>query len=308
MSPARPNRARTVRKAVLPVAGLGTRFLPATKAQPKEMLPLADKPLIQYAVEEAVASGLQDIILVTGPGKNTIEQHFIADGALARMLESRGDPEAAEQVRRLGRLAEVISIEQKEPRGLGHAVGCARELVGREPFAVLLPDDIIEAKTPCLRQLLEVHAEQGGCVLATMEVRGPEIERYAAMTGEPIPGTRWGERLFRVSGLVEKPAAAEAPSTHAIIGRYVLEPEIFDFIDSTPPGRSGEIQLTDAIALYVGQPRLERGQHPVCALAFEGVYHDAGTMLSYLRTSLHFALQHPQLGPPLRDYLKSLKL
>ncbi|MGH9862572.1 MAG: UTP--glucose-1-phosphate uridylyltransferase, partial [Candidatus Acidiferrales bacterium] len=250
------NPARAVRKAVLPVAGLGTRFLPATKAQPKEMLPVADKPLIQYAVEEAVASGLEDIILVTSSGKNTIEQHFLADGELARRLEGRGDPEAAEQVRRLGRLAEVISVEQKEPRGLGHAVGCARALVGREPFAVLLPDDIIEAKTPCIRQLLEVHAQQGGCVLATLEVRGADIERYAAMIGATISGTRWGERLFRVSDLVEKPSAAEAPSSYAIIGRYVLEPEIFDFIDSTPPGRGGEIQLTDAIGLYARQ-------HPV---------------------------------------------
>ncbi|MFQ5777974.1 MAG: UTP--glucose-1-phosphate uridylyltransferase [Terriglobia bacterium] len=295
------SKPRPVRKAVLPVAGLGTRFLPATKAQPKEMLPVVDKPLIQYAVEEAVASGIEDIILVTGPGKDAIEDHFDDDAALVRLLEKRGKKEEAEVVRRVGQLAKVFSVRQKKPLGLGHAVGCARDLVGGEPFAVILPDDVIDAPVPCTRQLLEVHAAHGGCVIATEEVRGAAIERYGVMVVEPVADSQWKHRLFRVTDMVEKPKEAEAPSPYVVIGRYILEPDIFDIIDSTPPGRGGEIQLTDALLRFAREKTVH-------AFAFDGKHNDAGNKLGLLRTTIHYALKHPTLGPPLRDYLKSLKL
>lgn len=292
---------RRVRKAVLPVAGLGTRFLPASKAQPKEMFALVDKPLIQHAVEEAVASGIEDIILVTGRGKEAIEGHFAADEGLQQLLAGRGLKEEAELVRQVGRLANVISVRQERPLGLGHAIGCARERVGEEPFAVLLPDDLIDASTPCTRQLLEVYAERGGCVIAAEEVPEAEIERYGVLGVEAVADSRWPGRLFRVTQMVEKPRRAEAPSAFAVVGRYILEPEIFDLIAATPPGRGGEIQLTDALR------RCPDGC-PVYAFRFEGQRLDAGDKLGWLRASVHYALRHPELGPAFRDYLKSLKL
>ncbi|MFB3128897.1 MAG: UTP--glucose-1-phosphate uridylyltransferase, partial [Lysobacteraceae bacterium] len=244
---------KKVRKAVLPVAGLGTRFLPATKAQPKEMLPVVDKPLIQYAVEEAVASGIEDIILVTSHGKDSIEEHFNADHDLVSLLESRGKQDEAALVRRTGELANVFSVRQEEPLGLGHAVGCARDAVGDEPFVVILPDDVIDSPLPCTQQLLEVYAAHGGCIIATEEVHGPAIERYGVMAVEPAGDTRWVGRLHRVTDMVEKPKASDAPSPYVVIGRYILEPEIFDLIDSTKPGRGGEIQLTDALLAFARQ-------------------------------------------------------
>ena len=293
--------ARRVSKAVLPVAGLGTRFLPASKAQPKEMFPLVDKPLIQYAVEEAVASGIEDIILVTSRDKESIEEHFDTDEELEAFLESRGKNSEAALVRQMGRLANVISVRQKGPLGLGHAVQCARELVGEEPFVVLLPDNLIDAATPCTRQLLDVHAALGGCVLATRAVEGAEIEEYGVLGVEAIADERFPERLFRVTEMVEKPTVAQAPSRFAVIGRYVLEPEVFDLLASTPPGRGGEIQLTDALRAYARQKN-------AYAYRFEGIHHDAGTKLGYLRASVHYALRDPALGSAFRDYLKSLKL
>lgn len=298
------NRIRKVRKAVMPVAGLGSRFLPATKAQPKEMLPLVDKPLIQYAVEEAVSSGIEDIILVTSHGKDAIEEHFDTAHDLAKLLDSRGKVEEAAMVRKVGELADVISVRQKEPLGLGHAIGCARDMVGDEPFAVLLPDDVIDSPTPCIRQLLEVHAAYGGCVIATEEVRGPGIERYGVMAVEKInqpKETRWQERLFRVTDMVEKPKESEAPSPYVVIGRYVLEPDIFDIIEQTRPGRGGEIQLTDSLLAYARTKS-------VYAFAFEGKHNDAGNKPGFLRATVHYALKHPELGPSFRDYLRSLKL
>ncbi len=301
---------KKVRKAVLPVAGLGTRFLPATKAQPKEMLPVVDKPLIQYAVEEAVASGIEDIILVTSHGKDSIEEHFDADHDLVSLLEGRGKQDEAALVRRTGELAKVFSVRQKEPLGLGHAVGCARDAVGDEPFAVILPDDVIDSPLPCTQQLLEVHAAYGGCIIATEEVHGSAIERYgvmavepfrASLQGEPAGDSRWAGRLHRVTDMVEKPKASEAPSPYVVIGRYILEPEIFDLIDSTKPGRGGEIQLTDALLAFARQKA-------VYAFAFEGRHNDAGNKLGFLRATVHYALKHPELGPPFRDYLRSLKL
>ena len=301
---------KKVRKAVLPVAGLGTRFLPATKAQPKEMLPVVDKPLIQYAVEEAVASGIEDIILVTSHGKDSIEEHFDADHDLVSLLEGRGKQDEAALVQRTGELAKVFSVRQKEPLGLGHAVGCARDAVGDEPFAVILPDDVIDSPLPCTQQLLEVHAAYGGCILATEEVHGSAIERYgvmavepfrASLQGEPAGDSRWAGRLHRVTDMVEKPKASEAPSPYVVIGRYILEPEIFDLIDSTKPGRGGEIQLTDALLAFARQKA-------VYAFAFEGRHNDAGNKLGFLRATVHYALKHPELGPPFRNYLRSLKL
>jgi UTP--glucose-1-phosphate uridylyltransferase len=296
-----PGRApRRVRKAVMPVAGLGTRFLPATKAQPKEMLPLVDKPLIQYAVEEAVASGIEDIILVTSHGKDSIEEHFDHDADLVILLESRGKTKEAQIVREIGKLANVISVRQKQPLGLGHAVGCARDLVDDEPFAVILPDDIMDAATPCTRQLIDVYDAYGGCVIATEQVYGPAIETKGVMAVEPVAEKRWPDRLFRVSDMVEKPKQAEAPSPYAVVGRYILEPEIFDLIEQTPPGRGGEIQLTDALVRFAKQK-------PTYALAIEGLHFDAGTKLGFLHANVHYALKHAEYGPTFRDYLKSLK-
>lgn len=293
--------ARKVRKAVMPVAGLGTRFLPATKAQPKEMLPLVDKPLIQYSVEEAVASGIEDIILVTSHGKDSIEEHFDADHDLVLLLESRGKKEEAEMMRQLGKLANVISVRQKAPLGLGHAVGCARDLVGDEPFAVLLPDDVIDARTPCTGQLLRAYAAHGGCIIATKQVHGPAIEEKGVMAVEPAGDGGFEGRLFRVTDMVEKPKQAQAPSPYVVIGRYILEPDIFDMIETTPPGRGNEIQLTDALLRFARE-------RAVYALAFEGEHFDAGSKLGLLRAGVHYALKHPTLAPTFRDYLKSLKL
>ncbi len=288
--------ARHVRKAVIPVAGLGTRFLPATKSQPKEMLTLVDKPLIQYAVEEAVASGIEEIILVTGPGKDSIEDHFDFNPELERELLSRGKKAEAQAVRQVAQLANVVSVRQKKPLGLGHAVGCARALVGNEPFAVLLPDEVIDASVPCTRQLLDVHARLGGCVVATRRVRRSEISGYGVMKVEPVKG----KRLFRVRGLVEKPTPSRAPSPYAIVGRYILEPKIFDLIARTPPGRGGEIQLTDALARFAAA-------QPLYAVAFIGRRFDAGSKAGFLEATLHFALKHPELGRAVRSFLKNLK-
>jgi UTP--glucose-1-phosphate uridylyltransferase len=293
--------AARVRKAVLPVAGLGTRFLPASKAQPKEMFPLVDKPLIQYAVEEAVASGLEEIILVTSRDKESIEEHFDTDEELEAFLESRGKSEEAALVRQMGQLANVVSVRQKRPLGLGHAVRCARELVGEEPFVVLLPDNLIDSEVPCTRQLLEVHARTGGSVVATLALEGEGIEEHGVLAVEPVADQRFGDRLLRVTDMVEKPAAAEAPSRFVIIGRYVLEPEIFGALEATPPGRNGEIQLTDALRTCARQNRVH-------AYRFEGDHFDAGNKLGFLRASVHYALRDPALGREFRSYLKSLKL
>jgi len=293
--------ARKVRKAVMPVAGLGTRFLPATKAQPKEMLPLVDKPLIQYAVEEAVASGIEDIILVTSHGKDSIEEHFDTNRELEQLLDRRGRTAEAEAIRKIGEMANVISVRQKAPLGLGHAVGCARDLVANEPFVVILSDDVMDAATPCTRQLLEVYEAYGGCVIATEGVQGPAIETKGVMAVESMNDERWNDRLFRVTDMVEKPALAEAPSPYVVVGRYVLEPEIFQIIEETPPGRGDEIQLTDALLRFAREKA-------VYALAFEGLHFDAGNKLGFLNANVHYALKHSTLAPAFRDYLKSLKL
>jgi UTP--glucose-1-phosphate uridylyltransferase len=286
-----------VRKAVFPAAGLGTRFLPATKAQPKEMLPLVDKPIIQYVIEEAVASGLTSIIIVTGKGKNAIEDHFDVSYELERHLSQRGQTDVLEQVRAISRIS-VSYVRQGEQLGLGHAVLQARELVGDEPFAVMLGDDIIDAPVPCMRQMLNVYESYGGPVIAVQQVPLDDISAYGVIDGTPEGDSG---RLFRIKDMVEKPKAADAPSDLAIIGRYILTPDIFDELENTERGRGGEIQLTDGLR-RLKQRRTLYGYH------FEGVRHDAGNKLGFLKATVEFALKRDDLGGPFREYLKSLKL
>lgn len=290
-----------VRKAVFPAAGLGTRFLPATKAQPKEMLPLVDKPLIQYGVEEAIHSGIPNIIIVTGRGKSSIEDHFDKSFELEYLLESRGKRELLADVQSISDMMDVSYVRQKEALGLGHAVLRAKELVGPEPFAVVLSDDVIDSDVPCLRQLMDIHDYFGASVLALMEVPNDMISAYGVVDAEPVEHNGAQNRLFRIRNLVEKPKASEAPSNLAIIGRYVLTPEIFTSIESVQPGAGGEIQLTD------GLRHLLRNR-PIYGLLFEGTRYDAGDKLGFLRATVEFALKRHDLGGPFREYLKGLSL
>ncbi len=295
------NQAR-IRKAVFPAAGLGTRFLPATKAQPKEMLPLVDKPIIQYAVEEAVASGVDVIIIVTGRGKAAIEDHFDVSYELEKILEERGKSDLLKLVREISELIHVSYVRQKEALGLGHAVLMARDLVGNEPFAVLLGDDIIAAPKPCLQQMIEVYEKYGQPVVAIQEVGEESISSYGVIAGKALEHSGSDDRLYDISDLVEKPPQDKAPSNLAIIGRYILPPEIFGALEATAPGSGGEIQLTDGL-----RELLARGQK-IYGWRFEGRRHDAGDKLGFLRATVEFALERDDLGGPFREYLKSLKL
>ena len=290
-----------VRKAVFPAAGLGTRFLPATKAQPKEMLPLVDKPIIQYGVEEAIHSGIQNIIIVTGRGKSAIEDHFDVSFELEHLLETRGKKELLSIVRNVSDMINVAYIRQKEAMGLGHAVLRAMELVGEEPFAVVLADDVIDAETPCLRQLLDVYEFFGSPVLAVMEVPPENISAYGAIDGEPISHNGSRDRVYRIRDLVEKPKASEAPSNLAIIGRYVLIPEIFQSLLAIEPGAGSELQLTDALRHLLRT-------RPIYAYRFEGTRYDSGDKLGFLKATVEFALRRHDLGGPFREYLKNLQL
>ncbi|MGA3016011.1 MAG: UTP--glucose-1-phosphate uridylyltransferase GalU [Bryobacteraceae bacterium] len=290
-----------VRKAVFPAAGLGTRFLPATKAQPKEMLPIVDKPIIQYAVEEAVHSGIQNIIIVTGRGKTAIEDHFDVSFELENLLEMRGKKELLAIVRGISDMIDVSYVRQKEALGLGHAVLRASALVGQEPFAVVLADDVIEAETPCLRQLLDIYSFFGAPVLAVMEVPRESISSYGAIDAEPVAHNGTHDRVYRIRNLVEKPKAEEAPSNLAIIGRYVLTHDIFDSLQAIDPGSGGEIQLTDALKHLLRT-------RPIYAYRFEGTRYDAGDKLGFLKATVEFALRRRDLGGPFREYLKGLKL
>ena len=285
-----------VRKAVFPAAGLGTRFLPATKAQPKEMLPLVDKPMIQYVVEEAVASGLTEIIIVTGRGKRAIEDHFDAAFELEYYLQDRGKLEELAEIKTISELASVSYVRQREPLGLGHAILCARSLVGEEPFGVFLGDDLIVASVPCMRQLLGVFERYGGPVVAVERVPGDQISRYGVIRPKPLEG-----KVYEVLDLVEKPAAREAPSDLAIIGRYVLTPDLFPVLAETRPDARGEIQLTDAL-------RTLRRTRALYAVEFEGKRYDTGDKLGFLKATVEFALARPDLAEPFRAYLKTLKL
>ena len=294
-------KSSPVRKVVFPAAGLGTRFLPATKSQPKEMLSVVDKPIIQYGVEEAVASGIENIVIVTARGKSTMEDHFNVSRELEKELEARGKQRELELVRGISNLANISYVLQTEALGLGHAVGVAREIVGRQPFAVSLPDDIIHSTVPCLKQLIEVHRQWGGAVIAVMEVPRDRISAYGVIEGEPVEFDGTEDRLFRVNDVVEKPPADEAPSNLAIIGRYVFPPQIFDCLDSITPGAGGELQLTDAIKALIQS-------QPVYAYRFEGTRYDAGDKLGFLKATVEYALRHKQLGPKFGAYLKTLKL
>ena len=287
-----------VRKAVFPAAGLGTRFLPATKAQPKEMLPLVDKPIIQYGVEEAMAAGCDQIIIITGRGKTAIEDHFDVSYELEKMLEERGKLDLLAIVRQISDMIHVAYVRQKEAMGLGHAVLMARELVGNEPFAVLLADDVIDADKPCLKQMMEVFEETQSSVIATQEVNGPAISSYGVLDAKPVEG-KFNGRLHEVRNLVEKPKAEEAPSNLAIIGRYILTPAIFDTLEHTPLGTGGELQLTDGLRGLLANEK-------IYGYTFQGKRHDTGDKLGFLKATVEFAMKRPDLGKQFRDYLRSL--
>jgi UTP--glucose-1-phosphate uridylyltransferase len=292
---------KRVRKAVLPAAGLGTRFLPATKAQPKEMLPVVDKPLIQYVVEECVASGIDNIIVVTGRGKNAIEDHFDSSPELERFLESKGKKDQAQLVRSIGKDVKFSYTRQKEPLGLGHAVLAARELVGDEPFAVLLGDVIIPGANPATRQCVEVWDKTGIGAIAVEEVPREQTSLYGIVDCTPEKRGAWGGKLLRIKGMVEKPSPKDAPSNLAVTGRYVLPPEVFDCLARTKPGRGGEIQLTDALVMLTQEMGLY-------ALVYEGKSYDAGDKLGFLKATVEFGLANPEFGKDFRNYLKGLKL
>jgi UTP--glucose-1-phosphate uridylyltransferase len=286
-----------IRKAVFPAAGLGTRFLPATKAQPKEMLPLVDKPIIQYGVEEAVASGVDNIILVTGRGKNAIEDHFDRSVELETFLEARGKRDQLDEVRKISNLINFAYVRQGEPLGLGHAVLVTRELVGSEPFAVILGDDVIDADPPALRQLIDVYKQVNGPVLAVERVPRDEISSYGVIA--PDPGARLGDGVHRVLDLVEKPPVSEAPSDLAIIGRYILTPDIFPALAATKSDRTGEIQLTNGLRELLKS-------RPIYACEVKGVRHDTGNKLGFLKAVVYFALRRQDLADKFSDYLTSL--
>jgi len=290
-----------VRKAVLPAAGLGTRFLPATKAQPKEMLTVVDKPQIQYVVEECVASGIEHVIIVTGKGKNSIEDHFDYSPVLERHLEEKGKTEQAELVRDIGDMVQVSYTRQKTPLGLGHAVLVAKDLVGDEPFAVLLGDVLIPGPNPATKQLIDVYEATGTGAIAVEEVPPDKTHLYGIVDGEPAPLPPFGERLLRIRELVEKPKPDKAPSNLAITGRYVLPSAIFECLERTKPGAGGEIQLTDALRLLAKEQGL-------WALIYDGISYDAGDKLGFLKATVEIALQNKELGEPFREYLKGLKL
>jgi UTP--glucose-1-phosphate uridylyltransferase len=299
MAPEESSVGNSVRKAVFPAAGVGTRFLPATKAQPKEMLPIVDKPIIQYGVEEAVASGVANIILVTGRGKNAIEDHFDVSIELEAFLESRGKTSLVAEIRKISNLINFVYVRQGEPLGLGHAVLVTRELVNDEPFAVVLADDIIDADPPGLKQLIDVFDRVGGPVLAVERVPDSEIPSYGIVDIDPAESL--GDGVYRVRDLVEKPRREDAPSNLAIIGRYVLTPDIFPALEATAADRTGEIQLTN------GLRRLLR-QRPIYACEVRGVRHDTGNKLGFLRAVVYFALRRPDLAAPFAEYLRSLDL
>ena len=287
-----------VRKAVFPAGGQGTRFLPATKVIPKEMLALVDKPIIQYGVEEAIASGIEHIIFVTGRGKGAMEDHFDISYELDATLEKKGKTELLAVSRGVSGMARISYVRQKEPLGLGHAVLCARDLVGDEPIAVILPDDVIDAEVPCLKQMIDVFNERHGSVLATQTVEGPGISAYGVLAGSQDPVN---PRIYNCTDMVEKPKFAEAPSTQAIIGRYVLTPRVFELLATTKPGAVGEIQLTDGIKALAKEEK-------VFGYTFEGKRFDAGDKMGMLQATVEFALKRPDLGPGFREFLKGLAL
>jgi len=290
-----------IRKAVLPVAGLGTRFLPATKAQPKEMLPIVDKPLVQYAVEEVVASGVPMVIFVTGRGKNAIENHFDVSFELEQELAGRGKEHLLQEIESISELTQMAYVRQKHPRGLGHAILVSRDLVGDEPFAVLLSDDVIESDVPCLKQMMEVHERYRTSVVAIQRVERKTVSNYGIISGSLVADKEMDGRIYRIDDMVEKPEPSKAPSNLAIIGRYILTPAIFKELADTHPGAGHEIQLTDALKRLLKK-------ETIYGYLFEGKRYDAGDKLGFLKATVELALKRKDLGRPFRQYLKSLKL
>ena len=287
---------KEITKAVFPAAGLGTRFLPATKASPKEMLPLVDKPLIQYVVEEAVSSGIEEIVLVTGRGKRSIEDHFDVAFELEEELKAKGKHKILSEIQRIAELVTFCYIRQKKALGLGHAVLTAKRVIGGDPFAVLLGDDIIDAKVPALKQMIQVFQRYPSTILAIQKVPRSQTRHYGIIDGRKID-----DGVYLVKDLVEKPSPDEAPSNLAIIGRYILTPEIFTALEHTKPGKGGEIQLTDGL-------RLLMAKQPIYAYEFEGTRHDAGDKLGFLKATVEFGLKNPEFGSEFRQYLQKLRL
>lgn len=288
---------KKIRKAVIPAAGYGTRFLPATKATPKEMLPIVDKPTIQYIVEEALASGIEELLIVSGHGKRAIEDHFDSAPALEAELRKKGKTDLLQIVQETADI-NVHYIRQRYMRGLGDAILCAKTFMGDEPFAVLLGDDVVyHPERPALRQLIDVYEQTGGSVLGCQQVPDEKVSSYGIVAGEPVNG--WKEKLLRVSDMIEKPSLAEAPSHFAVLGRYIIKPEIFAIIENTKPGKGGEVQLTDALKVLA---KLDN----VYAYAFEGKRYDLGDKLGFLKATVEFALRREDLGPAFRAYLRQL--
>ena len=283
-----------VRKAVITAAGWGTRFLPITKAQPKEMLPLVNKPLIQHSVEEAINSGIEQIVVITALGKRAIEDYFDRSFELEYVLEQKGETELLEEIRELSSLADICYVRQKEQLGLGHAILTAKEIVGKEPFAVLLPDDIIDSKVPALKQMIEVYEQYKTNIIAVESIASQDTVKYGIIKPKKVSG-----HIYQVLGLIEKPEPAQAPSNLGVVGRYILTSEVFNALEVTPPGKNKEIQLTDALQLLLKKQAMY-------AYEFEGVRYDTGTPLGWLKATLAFALQHPDIGQELREYLHQL--
>lgn len=285
---------QTVKKAIIPAAGLGTRFLPATKAQPKEMLPIVDKPTLQYIVEEAVEAGITEILIVTGRNKKSIEDHFDKSVELELELERKGDAELLSMVRGISEMINIHYIRQKEPRGLGDAIYCARSFIGDEPFAVMLGDDVVDAKTPCIRQLIDAYEEYQTTILGVQRVAREETNKYGIISGKLIE-----DRIYKVKDMVEKPEPEEAPSEIAVLGRYIITPQIFEILRHLKPGKKGEIQLTDGL-------RELCGKQAMYAYAFEGRRYDVGDKLGFLEATIDFALKRPQLREDLLAYLQKI--
>lgn len=283
-----------VRKAVIPAAGLGTRFLPATKAQPKEMLPIVDKPTLQYIIEEAVATGIEEILIITGRNKKSIEDHFDKSVELELELESKGKADQLAEVRHITDMANIMYIRQKEPKGLGHAILCAKSFIGNEPFAVLLGDDIVYAKTPCLKQMVDVYDELGTSILGVQEVPHENVNKYGI-----VDGIKLSDRIYEVKGLVEKPDPEDAPSNIAILGRYIITPEIFEILENTKPGKNGEIQLTDALKELAQVQKMH-------AYNFEGKRYDVGDKIGFLQATVEYALRREDIAEPFLNYLKAI--
>ena len=283
-----------VKKAVIPAAGFGTRFLPATKVVPKELLPIVDKPIIQYIMEEVVAAGIEEVILITGREKGSIEDHFDTSSELENHLKQKGRKDLLQIIQDISEMVTLVSVRQKEPLGLGHAILCAKKVVGEEPFAVLLGDDLIDAKTPCIRQMIDVYQEMNGALVAIQKVPKAETHLYGVIKGKKVR-----DRIYRIEEMVEKPEKGKAPSNLAIIGRYILPPQIFGLLEKVSPDRKGEIQLTDGLR--------ELSQRvPIFGYEFIGDRYDAGDKLGYLQANISFGLKHPEIGPKLKRYLKKL--